>query len=46
MHLGTALARARRFDEAIVQFRETLRLDPAYPLAREFLEKARAARGR
>jgi cytochrome c-type biogenesis protein CcmH/NrfG len=43
-NLGVALAKAQRFAEAVEQFRETLRLDPANAAARKFMEQAQARR--
>ena len=43
---GVALARAGRMDEAIVQFREAVRLDPSYTAARDNLTKAVRATAR
>src|SRR5262249_22712111 len=37
---GVALARAGHMEEAIVQFREAVRLDPAYSAARDNLTRA------
>ena len=45
-NLGVALAKAKRFPEAIEQFRETLRVDPANAAAKKFLEQAQAIKRR
>jgi Flp pilus assembly protein TadD len=41
---GVALAKARRFDEAIREFQETLKLDPGNAQAGKFLEQATTLR--
>ena len=40
LNLGVALARERRFDQAIQQFQETLRIDPRNAAAKTYLEQA------
>jgi tetratricopeptide (TPR) repeat protein len=44
LNLGNALVRARRFDEAIAEYRRILEGNPGDELTRERLEKAIAAR--
>jgi predicted Zn-dependent protease len=46
LNYGVALAKIGRLDEAAEQFRETLRLDPAHPMAQKYLDQARALRGK
>ncbi len=43
--LGSAYAMQRRFEDAEVQFREALRLDPGNETARVNMEKLQAVKG-
>ena len=44
LNMGVALAKKQRFAEAIGQFQEVLRIDPADAQARKYLEAARRLR--